>query len=197
VRPLSLINPERTRFVRKARRKLAAKGVDMAATFDDAWLGLALQQKGKDPEEVWRKIRVEIFRSTVEHEVGHTLGLRHNYAGSFDAMNYPKTYWDLRAADGSIKPRYLDPETDTEKRGVLAHSGLQAGISEFETSSVMDYGSRLNTDIQGLGRYDRAAIKFGYRPARRSVQHSQRSIPRRCAAGDRDLRHAAAAHRRL
>jgi len=162
VQPLSLMNPERARAMKAFRRHLGARGADLKATFDDAVLGLAMQQKGKNPEDVWRALRTEIFRSTAEHEVGHTMGLRHNFAGSFDAMNFPKTYWDLRKAGGAPGPRYVDPETPAELTGVMSPSGLQAGISSFQTSSVMDYGAKFNSDIQGLGRYDVAALKFGY-----------------------------------
>ena len=35
-------------------------------------------------------------------------------------------------------------------------------ISEYRYSTVMDYGSRFNSDVQGLGKYDYAAIRFGY-----------------------------------
>src|SRR5204863_4090949 len=132
----------RARAMRSLRRHLGAKGVDLRETFDDAIYGLAMQQKGKDPQQVWKAIRGEVFRSTAEHETGHTLGLRHNFAGSFDAMNYPKQYWDLRLADGKPRPRYLDPETTAEKNGVTTADGLQAGISEFQYSSIMDYGAR-------------------------------------------------------
>ncbi len=152
--PLSLVSPERARFVRRERRRLGRHGVDLMETVDDAVLGYALTQKGKDPNEVWKKIREEVFRSTAEHEAGHSFGLRHNFAGSFDAMNFPKTYWDLRTAGGHVpRPRYLDPESDAEKK---------ASISQFQYSSIMDYGAKFNTDIEGIGRYDRAALKFGY-----------------------------------
>ncbi|MBI3185432.1 MAG: zinc-dependent metalloprotease [Myxococcales bacterium] len=162
VRPLSLVSPETARMIRRERRRLSAKAVDLAASFDDSILGLALQQKGADTQEVWRKLRAEVFRSTALHELGHTVGLRHNFAASYDAMNYPKTYWDLRGADGTLAPRYLDPESQVELQGVLTSSGLKAGIHEFMQSSIMDYGANFNSDIHGLGRYDRAALKFGY-----------------------------------
>ncbi|MGQ0846366.1 MAG: zinc-dependent metalloprotease, partial [Sporichthyaceae bacterium] len=50
-----------------------------------------------DYEQIWREIRAEVFASTAEHEIGHTLGLRHNFQGSYDSLNYFDAYWDLRA----------------------------------------------------------------------------------------------------
>ena len=35
----------------------------------------------------------------VEHEVGHTVGLRHNFQASADAFNYQKQYYDIREKD--------------------------------------------------------------------------------------------------
>lgn len=162
--PLELFNPERARLLRRERNRLSAHTVDMAATIDDTILGFALAQKGKDATDVWRTVRELTFLSTALHEVGHTLGLRHNFAGSYDAMNYPKAYWDLRTDNGTTtpKPRYLDPETNNELQGVELPNGLRAGISEFMQSSIMDYGANFNSDLQGLGKYDLAALKFGY-----------------------------------
>jgi hypothetical protein len=34
--------------------------------------------------------------------------------------------------------------------------------TEYQYSTVMDYGQRVHADIHGLGKYDYAAIKFGY-----------------------------------
>ncbi|MFZ5469923.1 MAG: zinc-dependent metalloprotease [Myxococcota bacterium] len=164
VKPLSMVTPERARLIQRERRRLGAKGVDLAASFDDSVIGLALSQKGIDSVDLWRTLRKEIFRSTALHEIGHTFGLRHNFAASFDAMNYPKTYWDLRTKNGTHtpRPRYLDPERPEEQQGVAGNSGLKGGIWEFMQSSIMDYGAGFNSDLHGLGRYDHAALKFGY-----------------------------------
>ncbi|MBX7114919.1 MAG: zinc-dependent metalloprotease [Myxococcaceae bacterium] len=164
VRPLQLVSSARSKHLRLQRQHLSAHTVDMAATLDDTVVGFALAQKGQNPQAVWKRIRELVFLSTALHEVGHTLGLRHNFAGSYDPMNYPKQYWDLRTANGTKTPkqRYLEPESPAEISGIALPGGLRAGISEFMQSSVMDYGANFNSDIQGLGKYDKAALKFGY-----------------------------------
>jgi len=163
VRPLELFNPAARNFRKKQRQHMASRGVDFA-TIDDTVLGFALAQKGQDPALVKKKIREQVFLSTALHEVGHTVGLRHNFAGSYDAMNYPKQYWDLRTTNGTKtpKPRHLEAPTQAELEGVVMANGLRAGITEFQQSSIMDYGANFNSDIQGLGKYDAAALKFGY-----------------------------------
>ena len=96
-------------------------------------------------------LRHPIFQSTAAHEIGHTLGLRHNFSGSYDALNYPSGYWALRD-DGSMAPRAYDPMTSAERAG---------RIRELQYSTVMDYGNNfLSTDASGLGHYDFALEQF-------------------------------------
>jgi len=44
----------------------------------------------------------------------------------------------------------------------LDESEIVKRRTEYQYSTLMDYGGRVNFDIQGLGMYDRAAIKMGY-----------------------------------
>ncbi|MCB9738272.1 MAG: zinc-dependent metalloprotease [Deltaproteobacteria bacterium] len=120
-----------------------------AAFVDDAVLGIAKELEGDDPEVAWSKIYAAVFRSTAEHEVGHTLGLRHNFEASTDAMNWHGRYWELRGETG--KP--LDTPTAAQ---------LEAGMDDHRYSSIMEYAGRFHADMKGLGRYDYAAIAFGY-----------------------------------
>jgi hypothetical protein len=107
-----------------------------------------------DWELVRSAIRHPIFHAVTAHEVGHTIGLRHNFSGSYDALNYLPRYWELRAADGTMRPRAWDPLTQAEMDG---------RILEAQYSTVMDYGVNfVVTDSEGLGHYDYAAIKMGY-----------------------------------
>jgi len=112
--------------------------------------------------------RREFAIGVFSHEFGHSLGLRHNFAGSFDSLNYDNRYWQLRTKDGTVTracaagntdgascigPRYNDPLTDEEING---------GIGGYATASVMDYPGDQALDMYLIGKYDRAALRFGY-----------------------------------
>jgi hypothetical protein len=141
------VNPGTFDRWKEARQKLLAsdKCVFMADFLDDSVIGLALTLKGHDPEEVYQTLRKTIFRAVTLHEVGHTVGLTHNFEGSFDSLNYKDGFWD-------ILEQYPDDEAARD----------QAQWPEYRYASIMDYGSRFNSDIRGLGKYDYAAIKFMY-----------------------------------
>lgn len=95
---------------------------------------LASQFAGKSWMEAYHFIRAAVFKGVAAHELGHTLGLRHNFMGSYDALNYFPDFWK---------------DSTTKK-------------SEMRYSSIMDYMQRFNSDFSGIGLYDRAAIQFGY-----------------------------------
>jgi len=139
------------RQAREKRRRLhlARHKAEPMNFFDTSVVGLAKAYKDEDPATVLLKLREAIFRSTMEHEVGHTLGLRHNFEATTDALNYGRRYWDLRGENGQA----LDPLTPAQSDGRMR---------EYQYSSIMDYGSRFMSDITGLGLYDEAAIAFGY-----------------------------------
>ncbi len=122
---------------------------DMA---DDALLGIAKELKGRPAGEVYELLRKTIYTAVLAHEVGHTVGLMHNFGASDDAVNYHDEYWKLRD-DGNVGPRLLDPMTQKEIDGKLYNYGY---------SSIMDYAGRYTIDGQGIGKYDRAAILYGY-----------------------------------
>jgi hypothetical protein len=133
-----------------------------------------LYAQGKSREEARRLAREEtrarlqsaIWRATSEHEAGHTFGLRHNFAGSFDATNYFDRYWELRRPTLAVRldGRDVVPATPADLRATAVGTAAQldAGMHEHEYSSIMDYGGAVNADFQGIGRYDSAAILFAY-----------------------------------
>lgn len=117
-------------------------------------------------EDIRRKFRKLIWRATTEHEVGHTLGLRHNFQGSFDAVNYFDKYWEIKqpwltvAQNGTQKI----PRTAADLRAVsdVDDFAIAQGLFNYEYSSIMDYAGKMSADWQGVGKYDEAAIIFAY-----------------------------------
>ncbi len=112
---------------------------------------LMLSLRTKFKLELWRRI----YLGTQEHEVGHTVGLRHNFEASTDALNFHKKFWDLKLKPGSTDEVLNPLSVDTVEQA-------RAGIRETQLASVMDYTSKFNGRGAGVGNYDRAAIKFGY-----------------------------------
>lgn len=173
-------SPIRRRTVTEAMRKYRIgaemRGVDFAQ-FDDSGLASHLagfvkkygNKLAPHSEEIRAELRADIFLAVTLHEVGHNMGCRHNFRGSYDSMNYFPDYWKLRteaidrpdpgmaAKDGKLHPRYLK-----QAGGALSQFEIQGGIRDMQYSSIMDYGAEFNSDLQGLGLYDKAFMKFSY-----------------------------------
>jgi hypothetical protein len=120
-------------------------------------------------------IREQFHLSVIAHEMGHSMGLRHNFTGSWDALNYHTEYWQLRTRNGQehycgypgqldaltphtdgtncVGPRWVDPVTDQETNGL---------IWKWGSTTVMDYPGDQTQDMNDIGNYDKAAMRFGY-----------------------------------
>ena len=142
-----------------------------------------------DPKERGVKIYKDLLRESMKgiafHEIGHSLGLRHNFSSSWDSINYPPQYWQLRtnegqstdacAEDGSNKtncmgPRYLDAMTDDEAgRG----SEPRPGIEYFANTSTMEYQIERGGETVGAGTYDLHAMKTLYGRSLETFDSSQ------------------------
>ncbi len=120
----------------------------------------------KAKTDAWTLIRNGLNRMIGEHELGHTVGLRHNFMGSYDAMNFHDGYWDLRKETigvmaGGQRVLPLSPQ-DLVDASNPTRAQMEAGMRSLEYSTVMDYTARFAIHYHGLGKYDEAAILFGY-----------------------------------
>ena len=134
----------------------------------------ALTAEGKDlatarltaDDEIAKQVRQEVWLATSLHEAGHTLNLRHNFQGSFDSINYPDAYWDIRKDSITVQQNNQAklPRTpaDMKKAAEGTEAQLITGLHNHEYSSIMDYSGKIFGDWVGIGRYDEAAIIFAY-----------------------------------
>lgn len=131
----------------------------------------AKQDKGAQLARALRMrgfIEQRLQYAVIGHEMGHSMGLRHNFVSSSDAFSYRPQYWQLRTRNGAVKeactdlaadgatcvgPRYFDPVTKEEARNLQPM---------FMHSSIMDYPGEFSQDLVGLGAYDFAAVRMFY-----------------------------------
>lgn len=165
---------------RQRRFAMAARNMDV---FEDKlynsqyWLYYADRFKGRSTAEASIRMQQAQFKAITLHEIGHVLGLRHNFAGSLDRNNYHDGYfalasklplpwysdYDSPAKGGNEDRQVLGSEIQTYAREVreTRESRLKQGAGTKMTSSIMDYNGDLS-DFSGLGRYDKAAVMYSY-----------------------------------
>jgi hypothetical protein len=110
---------------------------------EQAALGLSvLESRGALPPEVETRLMREYMVELVAHEVGHTLGLRHNFRGS-----------------SILKPNELN---DAEKTGRI---GQSASVMDYNPVIVAAKGEPQGDFLPTtLGPYDYWAIEYAYAP---------------------------------
>lgn len=59
-------------------------------------------------------------------------------------------------------PEVSGPVKSINPRAKQTDNEINLGRVEYQYSSLMDYGGTINFDLLGLGKYDRAALRFGY-----------------------------------
>lgn len=119
----------------------------------------------KTPRDEVRKAMLQfMFRFTTAHEVGHTLGLMHNFRGSTDEYNFHNPYHDLKEGKTPTKCYANGNPCDPDKIDTTIKDidGTPAAKGWYRGASVMDYPGEMYDASIGVGKTDKAAIAFIY-----------------------------------
>lgn len=115
-------------------------GMEAANQFAFGSLAMNLLQDGTTSQEQLKEYIHQYLRLIIAHEVGHTLGLRHNFRGS----------------------TLLKPE-DMNNKDITHNKGLTASVMDYIPPNIAPQGTKQGDYFPTtIGLYDEWAIQYGY-----------------------------------
>ncbi len=164
--PQILMERNRTRDRLLSERNIMTRtSLDRAVENLVTYEGVVDYFAGKSRDDIIEFFMNRVFIGTQLHEIGHNVGLRHNFSAHADALNYHDEYWEIERA---VQEGRLNREDAYSIQGDMVQEIIDdesvdyLSQAEFKLASVMDYSADLTGRMAGMGKYDRAAIKFAY-----------------------------------
>lgn len=141
-----------------------------ASYFEPAIHSFVEEMKDQPRMEVYKILRYWVWYTTTLHEMGHTVGLRHNFRGSVDERNFPaeyfeahNAYWDqVEALRDQYQTRINNGDAVAYEEYVNAVNNLPSTHNRYASTSIMDYTGDWAMWQFPVGSWDRAAILFAY-----------------------------------
>ena len=99
-----------------------------------------------------KELTKKTLLALILHELGHNFGLAHNFQASTDKRNY----YGYSAESDSINKA----KAKSEIQAIFPNIKAVEKIARF--SSVMDYGMEDQLELEYLGKYDLAALRYLY-----------------------------------
>ncbi|BAY96990.1 hypothetical protein NIES37_09270 [Tolypothrix tenuis PCC 7101] len=129
-------------------------GMEASQQFALGSLAMTLLEDNTTSQEQLKDYINQYLRLIIAHEVGHTLGLRHNFRGS----------------------NLLPPEELNDQQ-ITHHKGLTASVMDYIPPNIAPQGTKQGDYFPSMvGPYDDWAIQYGYTPTQASTPIAEKSF---------------------
>ncbi|QIR39433.1 zinc-dependent metalloprotease [Tolypothrix sp. PCC 7910] len=129
-------------------------GMEASQQFALGSLAMTLLEDNTTSQEQLKEYINQYLRLIIAHEVGHTLGLRHNFRGS----------------------NLLQPEELNDQQ-ITHHKGLTASVMDYIPPNIAPQGTKQGDYFPSMvGPYDDWAIQYGYTPTQASTPIAEKAF---------------------
>ncbi|WP_138503173.1 zinc-dependent metalloprotease [Nostoc sp. PA-18-2419] len=135
-------------------------GIEATNQFAFGSLAMSLLPDNMPSQDKVKEYINQYLRLIIAHEVGHTLGLRHNFRGST-----------------------LLPPQEMNNTEITKTKGLTASVMDYIPPNIAPQGTKQGDYFPSMvGPYDEWAIKYGYMPIQTSTPVAEKPILEQIAA---------------
>ncbi|ALF54628.1 peptidase M43 [Nostoc piscinale CENA21] len=129
-------------------------GMEAANQFAFGSLAMTLLKDGTPSQDQQKEYINQYLRLIIAHEVGHTLGLRHNFRGST-----------------------LLPPQEMNNKDVTHRKGLTASVMDYIPPNIAPQGTKQGDYFpSAVGAYDEWAIQYGYISTKASTPIAEKPL---------------------